>query len=78
MEACMSWYQSWSIRHRRRVGRPVQRRDLRDCRPIDAEDVPPIGCAWFDSSHDLLRGLVVLELTQVISADEAMCVAALQ
>lgn len=25
------------------------------------EDAPPRGCGWFDSSHELRRGLLVLE-----------------
>ncbi len=24
-------------------------------------DVPPKGCAWFESSHELMRGLLVVE-----------------
>ncbi len=74
----MFWYQSWSMRRQHPVGRPVQRRDIRDCRPAEVDDVPPRGCAWFDSSHELMRGLVVLELTQEITADAALCWGPLQ
>lgn len=27
----------------------------------DADDAPPAGCGWFDSSHELRAGLVVVE-----------------
>ncbi len=26
------------------------------------DDAPPKGCGWFDSSHELMRGLVVQEM----------------
>jgi hypothetical protein len=26
------------------------------------DDAPPRGCGWFDSSHELQRGLVVVEI----------------
>ena len=26
------------------------------------DDAPPKGCGWFDSSHELMRGLVMQEL----------------
>ncbi len=29
--------------------------------PSAPADEPPRGCGWFDSSHELRRGLVVLE-----------------
>jgi len=30
----------------------------------DHEDEPPRGCGWFDSSHELTRGLCVRELAE--------------
>ena len=29
---------------------------------VDAVDERPCGCGWFDSSHELLRGLMVIEM----------------
>ena len=28
---------------------------------LEADDDRPLGCGWFDSSHDLLSGIVVWE-----------------
>lgn len=45
--------------------RPTRRRPLPAAAPATAavpdDDVPPRGCAWFDSSHDLRTGLSVDE-----------------
>lgn len=29
--------------------------------PADDEDLPPRGCGWFDSSHELRQGLAISE-----------------
>ncbi len=33
----------------------------------DLDDEPPRGCGWFDSSHELTRGLCVRELAEPAS-----------
>lgn len=30
--------------------------------PASDDDAPPLGCAWFDSSHELRTGLLVREM----------------
>jgi hypothetical protein len=64
MEATMSrWMQLLSFARKqpvRRVARPPR------SAPEADDGAPPRGCAWFDSSHELRCGLVVLEL-EVIS-----------
>jgi hypothetical protein len=44
---------------RERPPHPVQRRAVRPA----ADALPSGGCGWFDSSHELIHGLQVLELT---------------
>ena len=49
-----------------RPSTPERRRPVRASgheEPLAAEDHPP-GCGWFDSSHDLQRGLRVTEHAQ--------------
>jgi hypothetical protein len=41
------------------TARVVQRREL----PPDVEDLPPGACGWFDSSHELVHGLQIQELS---------------
>ena len=45
----------------RRVHRHCVATDLSTTLPCE-DDVPPKGCGWFDSSHELMRGLVMQEL----------------
>ena len=44
-----------------RVRRPCVATDSSTTLPCD-DDAPPKGCGWFDSSHELMRGLVMQEL----------------
>ncbi len=30
--------------------------------PVLDEDQKPLGCGWFDSSHELTRGLLIVEV----------------
>ena len=44
-----------------RVHRHGAATDLSTTLPSE-DDAPPKGCGWFDSSHELMRGLVMQEL----------------
>lgn len=35
--------------------------------PVLDEDQKPLGCGWFDSSHELTRGLFIRELERPLS-----------
>jgi len=50
----------WSCSWRQR---PASRQRLPDLAelPDDGEQAPSPGCGWFDSSHELQRGLLVTE-----------------
>lgn len=54
----------WIARgHRRRSLRPQRPDDawLRDAAEVVADHERPLGCGWFDSSHELRAGLMVRE-----------------
>jgi hypothetical protein len=58
----MKLHTFWPWRRTRPASRPCQAAlpelpQLLD----DADDVPPPGCGWFNSSHELQRGLLVTE-----------------
>jgi hypothetical protein len=55
----MPWMLPWTARPNPPLPLPPRPRPLPS---RDDEDAPPRGCAWFDSSADLMRGLVVVEL----------------
>lgn len=45
----------------RRAQVPSGRRARHYDDPVLAEDERSLGCGWFDSSHELMRGLVIVE-----------------
>jgi hypothetical protein len=62
----MHWFHRWTrpaLTPRRPRLPPLPQVDGAD---EDEDDVPPRGCAWFDSSHELMRGLVVREIEALI------------
>jgi hypothetical protein len=67
MEAFMRWFTAWSWRRQQPTRRPPPKHFFEPEKQAE-DDVPPRGCAWFDSSHELMRGLVVLEVPVVWAA----------
>jgi hypothetical protein len=65
-EAQMRWFgMTWGTpRHTVRRPRPPAwvEAAVRDTPAGDDDDTPPLGCAWFDSSHELRTGLLVREM----------------
>ncbi len=43
--------------------------------PVLQEDERPLGCGWFDSSHELMRGLNVIEPAAPDGIEPALWVA---
>jgi hypothetical protein len=59
-EQSMKIFRTWFSR--RRQTRCARRAVVDYCSSAPApDDAPPKGCAWYDSSLDLKRGLLVLE-----------------
>ena len=44
----------------RQLPPPTRRRHHDE--PVLEEDQKPLGCGWFDSSHELTRGLLIVEV----------------
>jgi hypothetical protein len=47
----------------RRSAAPQRPRVPRHEEPLLTEDEKPLGCGWFDSSHELTHGLHIVEIT---------------
>ncbi len=66
----------WLRRHLRRLLRPAAAAAIRSTRQQDVlpgvEAEPPGACGWFDSSHELVHGLQVQELTSPESLAAAL------
>lgn len=62
----MRWLRRWIRPHPMLAKRP-QRPFFAEAPQAPEPDVPPRGCAWFDSSHELMRGLVVREIEVALS-----------
>lgn len=56
----------WISRLRRATPAP-QLRPRHYEEPVLDEDQKPLGCGWFDSSHDLTCGLFIRELERPLS-----------
>lgn len=63
----MSWLPVWFRRPHRTHKRASQRLATPEQLPLIEDEAPPKGCGWFDSSHELMRGLVVVEFELVPS-----------
>jgi hypothetical protein len=65
-ECTMTYRSRWTrwIRFTRRTATAVPPRPRHHDTPVLEEDELPKGCGWFDSSHELMRGLVVMEQLQ--------------
>ena len=63
----MKTFRSWF--NRRRQTRRAHRAVVDYASPAPTpDDAPPKGCAWYDSSLDLKRGLLVLEAPALLRA----------
>jgi hypothetical protein len=58
-ESAMQFLPRWLTASRQPM---LVRRSRRYEEPVLEEDEKPLGCGWFDSSHELMRGIVVREL----------------
>ena len=50
------------FRFTRRTQAPQTRGAHHHVDAVLAEDEPLLGCGWFDSSHELMRGLLIVEV----------------
>lgn len=64
MEMVMGRFSRWARWMRKSTGKPrhIARKSRADDTLPCADDAPPKGCGWFDSSHELMRGLMVIEM----------------
>jgi hypothetical protein len=72
----LAWPVAWVLQALQAGGLPLARGTackpgFADTRPMAAE--PVYGCGWFDSSHDLMQGLVVQEGIIVTDAAYPAC-----
>lgn len=54
-------FSRWLLRFHR-TAPPPQPRARHYEEPVLDEDQKPLGCGWFDSSHELTRGLLIVEV----------------
>ncbi len=64
----MRWFSGWSRRGQAPIRRPRPKYFFEPAKEVE-DDVPPRGCAWFDSSHELMRGLLVVDVAVTEAAE---------